>query len=366
MQLKEEANKASAVAPLSIKQITPRYGPGFFIIKFKDYMSEITANQTSSVGAAWPPVIGSNERLRGFYDQTISSIEDATVFAKEYESYQNEVELNQQVSRLSLRAVVCLGAIPVLDSLGVTLEAAMPIKSNPNAMIVYAGWNAPDRVSDTQVLADKIDRLVHNVEFEAGSLRQGNLDKGTYSKRVLLPYTPEADKFAFVDRFTDLYDVFGYDQDDIVELLLNPDNTIAFLEHNGVIISTALAEKANIKLNDSEETIRIAEVTEAITRPEYRGRGLYQQISHCLVQSLLETNPEKLDVIYGESNLSAPGVLIAAHQNGRRFSYFDRAALGVNNTNFGILPQNFKVNDGVDSRRYNDFALSYFPVERLK
>ncbi len=125
-----------------------------------------------------------------------------------------------------------------------------------------------------------------------------------------------------------------------------------------------MAEKATITINGFGE-LSLVEITEASTHPDYRQRGLYRAVSGYLIQhlvSLCRDDAVPIDVLYGESNLAMPGVVIAAHQNGRRFSYFDRDSLGCDNSAFGILPQNFAVADGVETRDYNDFAVSYIPL----
>ncbi len=46
-----------------------------------------------------------------------------------------------------------------------------------------------------------------------------------------------------------------------------------------------------------------------------------------------------------------------------RNTEFSRWALGVRQLDFGILQQNFRIEDGVETRKYNDFALSYVEMD---
>lgn len=165
-----------------------------------------------------------------------------------------------------------------------------------------------------------------------------------------------------IQRFIELYAAFGYNGVDVEDLLNNPLNTIAYVEDEEGVVSTALAERALIEVNGFRP-LRIAEITEAVTRVKDRGRGLYRAISGYLVDSLVEDQEKPLNIIYGESNLAMKGVLISAHHNGRRFSYFDAGSLGLKHPHFGILQQNFHVEDGTEKRPYNDFALSYVPIK---
>ena len=144
----------------------------------------------------------------------------------------------------------------------------------------------------------------------------------------------------------------------------NPKSTFAYIKKANWVISSPLGGRAVIEVA-GEESFRIVEITEASTRVEYRRRGLYKAISGFLIEKLIEESKDTVNpigAIYGETNLAMPGVVFAAVENGRRFSYFDAPWLGINRPDFGILPQNFKVEDGVETRPYNDFALSYVPL----
>ena len=127
----------------------------------------------------------------------------------------------------------------------------------------------------------------------------------------------------------------------------------------------------------------MAEVTEASTRPEFRGQGLYRLASGMLICRLADVSHQAITegespihVIYGECNMNMPGVLQAALRNGRRFAVSDASSYGSafdttaraeqGRLPFGVLEQNFRVEDGVVAPgRYNDFALSYVPAATM-
>ena len=143
-------------------------------------------------------------------------------------------------------------------------------------------------------------------------------------------------------------------------------------------MSTAMAEVARIGIGGLG-TIVMAEITEASTRPELRGQGLYQLASGLLIARLADRSRQALvdgeepfHVVYGECNMNMPGVLQAASHNSRRFAAADAAEYGhrfsrearrgQDRLPFGVLEQNFRVEDGiVKPGRYNNFALSYVP-----
>ncbi|HVV26171.1 MAG TPA: hypothetical protein VHC21_04040 [Candidatus Saccharimonadales bacterium] len=320
-------------------------------------MAEQALNLTSSIGAVWPPVISTNDRIKGFCDEAVITPEDAENFATEFVHSQQDACQDASISRVSIRTIASLEAVRSLDELGVPLEAAMPIKGSNDRIIVYAGWNAPERTISEDWL-QRHHKVLNQIVTASLTPQHRFIDM---RPQVIDRRTSEAVKEKMIDRFVGLYAFFGYDEQDVEDLLFNPANTIAYIEDDEGIVSTAMAERATLNIKGHGQT-EVAEITEAITRPSERGKGFYRAISGYLGNQLLNDR-DPLDVIYGESNLAVSGVLIAAHQNGRRFSYFDRERLAVNQPAFGIIQQNFKVEDGQEDRSYNDFALSYFPLD---
>ena len=284
-------------------------------------MSEQAANQTSSIGAVWPPAPSSNNRIKGFYDRLVATPEDADEFLNIFADYKSQAQEHPEVGRLSIRALTGTDIIPLLDSAGVTLEGALPVRGTDEAAIVYVGWNAPERTASEDRIIGHRRLLYETIVSPVEVSTEHHLDN--IEPRIIDRYTDDAAKDAMVERFADLYDSFGYDKDDAHDLLHNPVNTIAYIEDEEGIVSTAMAERADVPI-EGYGMVKITEITEAITRPSSRGKGYYRAISGHLVGELLDSSREQPDVLYGESNLAVRGVLIAAHQNGRRFSYFDR------------------------------------------
>jgi len=318
-------------------------------------------SETSSIGAVWPPVVSSNNRIKGFYDTTVTSQQEVDEFALAFSDYQSEVSHSPHLDRLSIRVVASLGAISTLEDRGVSLEAAMPIRGSGDLAVVYTGWNGPERRASDDAL-----RLHHLLLGDVVRMPQHDSDGAErlheqgFTPRVIDHATPDRDKRSMVERFANLYSAFGYSVAEVEELLLNPANTIAYVENEEGVVSTGMAERATVSV-DGFGDLHMAEITEAFTLPAYRKLGLYQAISGNLLARLLDPASPRLEVIYGESNLAMPGVVIAAHKNGRRMSYLDREDLRVREPNFGILQQSFHIEDGEEMRRYNDFAVSYVP-----
>lgn len=323
------------------------------------------SNQTSSIGAVWPPEPSSFERIRGFYNQGIvDTPQRCQQFVGILEEQQDKLARQTECTRLSVRFVASAGSLAVLDSAGINLEAAIPLACTGSDMVLaYAATNIPDRrVGAVQV--EDHTRLLQKVV--AGTIT----DLPLHSKllpRCIDRHTAETERAALVPKFTELYRVFGYSFDDVRTLLCNPANTIMYIEdEDDTVVSTAMAERANIEI-EGFDTLSLVEITEACTHPTRRGEGLYRYISGLLTRELIDRQAiDPVHAIYGESNLAMPGVLIAGHENGRRFSHFDQKQLGIERTDFGILQQNFCVQDGHEQRPYNDFAVSYIPPQKLR
>jgi len=317
-----------------------------------------TPDTNSSIGASWPPIEASNNRLRGFYDLPVNDQAEAVNFANEFFYYQSVVTDHPSIDRLSIRLITDIRQLAILESLGVTIEAAIPLRSNPDQLLTYTAWNAPARQAseaDLQRHWQLLTRTVITAEPQRANLPHG------LTAQIIDEQVPDEARLALSPAFAELYANFGYNPDETAELVTNPANTIAYIADETGILSTAMAERATIKLTGQSD-LELAEVTEAITRPDQRGNGLYTAISDHLVRHLLEHQTLALDALYGESNLAMVGVIRAARHNGRRFSFQDRRQLGINQPYFGILPQNFHVTDGQETRPYNDFALSYYPL----
>jgi ribosomal protein S18 acetylase RimI-like enzyme len=313
---------------------------------------------SSSIGAAWPPEATSHHRVRGFYDEgVLRTSYEALNFAEAYQHIRTDFENQDKHTRLSVRFVAQTTQLQLLDAAGVQLEAAIPLTTTKEAGLVlaYAGHNQPGRdigLDQQQAHEQSLDRVVDSPQPVRRSIPAHVIDNTT----------SDVERAQLAPQFLQLYSQFGYNQAEVHELLGNPNNTIMFIERDGQVVSTAMAEQAIISIKEFGP-LKITEITEAATHPDYRQQGLYAAVSGLLLNHLVERqNDDPQHAIYGESNLAMPGVLFAAHHNGRRFSYLDRKDYSLDTAGFGILPQNFHISDGEETRQYNDFAVSYLPL----
>ncbi len=323
-------------------------------------MGEVLFEETSSVGAFWPPEASSYGRMRGFYNKVLHA-EGVESFATNFDKLRTEVANSDDLSRLTIRALGTKATVQALEQRGVGVEGALPIRGS-DLSVIYTAWNASTRQPGDERMAEHaelLDKTVGALDAQS-SVAQAH-PPGKFEPKIIDSSLSEYSKLQLAPGFIELYSVFGYDEEEVRALLINPSNTILYFEGDDGIVSTAMAEHATIEVEEFG-SLNMVEVTEATTRPGDRGNGYYRAISRQLVQHLMNETDRPIDILYGESNLTMPGVIISAHKNGRQFSFFDRDKFGSRNPFFGVLQQNFKVEDGTEKRQFNDFALSYVPL----
>jgi hypothetical protein len=330
-------------------------------------MTEInapTTAATSSIGATWPPVPTNNDRLRGFYADRIIPATQAEVYAfgDELEAVRSVMASEQLGSRLAVKAIMETGAISLLRSF-VKVEAAVPLANGHHDLqMVFLGFNLGSRRPAEQEFING-QSTIFNAIYTGRSGNNTNLpNTDGLVVETLRGDTAAPDRIeSLTPEFSELFTPFGYDQTNTAAILGDPNNTLVYLrnEETGHIVSSAMAETATVAVGGLGD-IAITEITEAITRSEFRGHGYYRLVSRLLVNEMRDQieDGRPINAIYGEGNIASPGVLVAAAQNGRRFSMEDAAALGVPRNRFGILPQSFAIADGSEPG-YRDLAVSY-------
>jgi hypothetical protein len=180
------------------------------------------------------------------------------------------------------------------------------------------------------------------------------------------------------EQFCELLEPFGYAPHEVQEILTDPNIHIVFaVAPDGRVVSSAMAELGQLRVGETG-TIHMAEITEAATLPEYRGKGIYRRASGLLLchlglvsRQLQHRERAQLNVIFGESNLHMPAVVEAALRCGRWpvsslvESHYGADLFGDDVRReqgrqvFGVLEQNFRVDDGaVHNDHYNDFMLT--------
>lgn len=345
------------------------------IFRSEDAQQDVPAHDgglTSSVGALWPPERASFERIKGIYTQGI--IRDR----KGLDEIVNQVNkaqaiFNGEVNRISLRAVVDVDYLrEVAEDIQAhsIVEAAIPLSGTQPAfedtVLVYFGLNHSTR----QPIQTEIVKYLDNLR-EASSHRvltpqeiRKRVEREGYDIRILSKEAVTEDR---IDQVALLYRRFGWAREEVSTILNNPNNFIGIAVKDDMIVSAGIAEMARIPIGYNG--LRIAEVTEAATLDEHARNGLYTAVSSGLLEELSRRSKEgqilggEIDLVYGECNGNALGVLKTAHVQGRRFARNEGGNFGLPDS--GVLFQHVPIAGLPKGTEYNDLFPAFMVRSEL-
>ncbi len=155
---------------------------------------------------------------------------------------------------------------------------------------------------------------------------------------------------------------FGYELES-TDFLLDDDNFLvgAVTEQSGpqVVAAGAFAWRiiTRLKRNGLDIVLNKYEISGAVVREEYRGRGLYKRISVALLKILAQLS-KPVDVVYGYSNIEEPSVLAVAAQTGRT-----PVTEPARQLNLSIKPT---MQQNRVKGKYVDDIVTYMPGEQLR
>ena len=321
---------------------------------------------TSSIGALWPPDEASFERIKGIYSNGI--VEDKSSLSEILVQVDavREGFGDERFTRVSIRAVVDRDflerSLGEDDGLVEHIEAMFSLEGAQEAFresaLVYFGTNSKSRNSI------EIDRVMENYD---AAMNYDFVSPEEVLKRVndigydlmILEGNPDDN---LVNQVSELYQRFGWAKDQVAEILANPSNIIAVAQKDGEIVSAGIAEMAEVPIGDN--TLRIVEITEAATKEEHARRGLYTAVSTTLLKELAgrSVNAEvfggKVDLVYGECNGLAPGVLKTAKVQGRTFA--------IENGFNGYLSQHVPIEGEPKITKFNDLLPAGMTGQKLE
>ncbi len=322
----------------------------------------------SSVGPlSWPPTIDiENNRKRGMFRRVI---ENGPMLEKLVGRF-SKFELSEDVSRISARIFVTdsalretLGKNP--EQIDPLVEAIIPLKGSgipelDDVLLIYLGKNSDSRTLPQEEVNNEISRAKEIFSLE---------EPPRYHSYEGIDFTvldPGLRQDAEIqNQFADLYSAFGWQVDDVAKILNNQDNLLVAAFNQGLLISTGMAEKAVVPLirGDKRFDLIMYEITEAATREKYRGNGLYLAVA-LIINRLLADGDANL--VFGESNLSAPGVLKAAYRQGRHSALRNLNEYGISEK---PLRQPVRISGGINDNRpqhlKNDLLVTYLVREDL-
>lgn len=322
---------------------------------------------TSSIGAVvWPPTAEgqSFERFKGFAPTVVETPTDVEHIVQDVRS----CELTPKVSRVATRVVMTLDMLEELRGEGREdlVETIIPLDATGDhrlvdAALVYLGRNHASRPS---VGVGDMRGRVRDIFVRRGFRGAGELQPG-YSVAAITD-AERTDPETVAD-YIKLYSVFGWEPDEVRDLLTEPANTLIAARFDGRVVASGIAEVGSIQIQRGGEAIDfgMAEVTEAATLVEHRGRGLYTAISHGLMHHLagLETPPH---LVYGEMNSESSAVLRTAAGQGRLIGRDTATEFGFPDATH--LPQHVTIYSGTGEERqtkYNDLIVGWLPREVL-
>lgn len=338
----------------------------------------------SSIGPKWPPVRASFERIKGIYTPgplcTIQQFQND--FFPGFAEYLNSPLFgdisNDGYTRISLRAVVSNDLLVHLpDQYRNFVEAAIPLSGTKpvfeNHSLVYFGANHESRISDGHRLEQNWEN--HNMAIRKDQRHPDEIMRKPHDNGYGLEVIENTGSPAsvLVDEVHRLIRRFGYSIEDTKKILADPTFTLGVAVRDGSIVAVGLAEMNEVEIGG--ETLSLVELTEASTDMGHLHKGLYSGIATKLLQYVAERsqgrgfNGREIDMVYGESNGSAPGVLITAAYQGRTFSTQASAELGYQGK--GVLPLHVPIldpdedNAGQEIKRNNNLFPSFINRQSL-
>lgn len=325
------------------------------------------AGLTSSVGALWPPEIASFNRIKGIYTPGVIQDEAGIQAILKAIAKGKEAFRRGGITRISLRAIIDADFLrrrasndPWIDSL---VEAQIPLRGTQpvfqDSSLVYFGVNHRSRQPIPGEIRRYLSDLTDTLRYDQGPPEQSlsRVREGGYSIGILSG--PPSDEV--IDQVSLLYERFGWSRQEVIEILNKEDSVIAAASIDGQIVSAGIVEMAEIPIG--EDKLRVAEITEAATNGEHAEKGLYTAVSTLLLIELADRSRRgeifggEIDLVYGECNGNAPGVLRTARKQGRLFAYEESGT--------GILFQHAPIAGLPKLTMYNDLFPTYLTRDAL-
>jgi len=320
--------------------------------------TDIPTEYTSSIGATvWPPKEASFERKKGIYPQILQTSDQLKSVLDNFAT----IPFGSKATRVSARFCVTTNAL--LDYISgqnpnKLIETIIPLTGTNSGLddccLVYIGKNDQTRIPPPDLFQQQLAtaKRIFNNPGEKRTI-------GEEFKIMRLSDEQRQDP-DILNMYFELYQYFGWSEENVIQLLQNNNNLIVACFYDGKIVSSGLAEMGVLTFN--KIPLNIAEITEAATLPAFQGRGLYQAVSDAILQNLA-TNGTPPNLVFGELNLDAPGVLTVAARQGR-IPAFHTAEL-FNLPHAWVLPQHVTIRNGDNDLPYNNLMIAYFNQQLL-
>lgn len=321
---------------------------------------------TSSVGeVVFPPVAASEKRKKGIFPSVISLPHDLLNVASEF----NDLPLDDETSRISVRYFVENNVLVNLtpeerSAIAPSLEGIVKLAGDETVFndcsIIYLGKNADDRRTQLDVFDAEL-QMTKKIFGSTPIKQERNYSGFTFREITSIDKVDPG----IIDQYAQLYKAFGWSRNEVIKILQNPTNILLGGFVGNQLVSAGMAERAQftIERNGVPQPFVMYEITEAATKSDYRGRGLYTKVATELMKILSHTD---IDLLYGESNLLSEPVIQAAHSLGRTSSVRTLHEFGFPPR---FLEQHVRISGGKNDMRppeeKNDLLPTYMTRNKL-
>lgn len=340
-------------------------------------LPSFTGVDTSSIGPQWPPQESSFDRIKGIDNRAI--IRDKTSFCEAVgliKDLRNSFILSDKsrLDRLSVRLFVqndvWMKNLDYIEDMGdVVIPLLNTSKEFNDVSILYLGANSPDRQPNQIELDRCLSYAQDAMQREALSYREivDRVHTQGYRLATLRAKVRATDN-EIIDQMHGLYERFGWNRDEVIEIMGKETNIIAVAFEGEKIISAGIAETSMVNFKDGNN-FRMAEITEAATDSNYKSKGLYSAVAAHLMHelALMSTTNSifggSIDLVFGECNGNEPGVLKAVRSLGRTFAkeISDSWHLPFR----GYLPQHVPIAGAPRSTKYNDLFPTFMAKREI-
>jgi|GEM_PF-4800146 len=285
---------------------------------------EITLSRTR-IGTApmWPPKVDRVRMLDRVSEKTIEKGNDRLrAFAPIVLNKKNSEGIIRQVrdageeegvSRIAMRALVraedAQRVAATAAFAGLPREGQIPVNGR---LLMYFGYNL-----DGRRVTNEARRGQQIAASQIGSRRARTKDELLAIIRSRGYQFDDVISRREFPRLVELYRTclprycVNLNSDKLTELFRNPANAFAVIRGRGRIIAAAVAEQTLIELPGA--SLHDVEISECVTDPEHRRRGLMSAIIYRLISNIQIGNDT---VIYSESRAGVPSINCAMRNNG--------------------------------------------------
>ncbi len=187
-------------------------------------------------------------------------------------------------------------------------EAVIPINKSGDS-IAYYGWNNKNRRTNYEHRQQEME-LLHKVTTRRGHHQH---DYTGYTVEVAIAKQDwglnDAQELLEIYQRTFSGYLVEFTVKSVMDMLCS--NWVSVVRCNDKIVAVAMAEIASIESGVGD--LRICELSEVATHPDFQRRGLSHLAFGQLLQALVES---KIDVIFSETRAASYGMMAVAHDAG--------------------------------------------------